>query len=680
VDEHRPGAGSAEGARGLPGTIYRLAAGADNLSLRILDLGLVATAWILATLAGFEANPSKEMSPHLLWILAVAVFLQVVGHRLAGLYGPVWRYASVDEAFRLVVGVLGGAALATVWIGFAKLWMGIDYTFLTAPPVAVLLSLLTCGGVRFQSRLFALERQQSRSPVGLRTLIVGAGSAGAALAYELTHTEAARNVQVMGFVDDDPDLLGRSVRGLRVFGATRDLERICRDHQVDRVLVTEQAGNRRQIKEIVDIALRTKAQVKVLPLSSGRADGPLVRSLRDLDVTDLLGREHAPVDTDGIGEYLGGATVLITGAGGSIGSEIARQVVRFKPRRLLLLDRDETLLHDVSVGDLADTEPVLADICDEVRVRDLFERYRPDVVFHAAAQKHVPILERYPVEAVRTNVFGTWSLVNTAAEFGCSRFVHISTDKAADPCSVMGATKRAAEQVIFEVGRRHSLPYVAVRFGNVLGSRGSVVPTFLRQIVEGGPVTVTSEDMTRYFMTIPEAVSLVLQAGSMASDSRIYLLDMGEPVSILALARQLIRLAGLRPGDDIPIEITGTRPGERLHERLHDDAEEIEPSGHGSIASLNPKMPWTWGDLVDTLTTLRKSVDARDDDLVREQLEAMLRHGGVECELDGNGQSPGPDAAPAPALAPPEAYAEADERGDELPRSHAQATPAVHLA
>jgi FlaA1/EpsC-like NDP-sugar epimerase len=277
---------------------------------------------------------------------------------------------------------------------------------------------------------------------------------------------------------------------------------------------------------------------------------------------------------------------------------------------------------------------VLADICDQVRVQDLFEHHRPDVVFHAAAQKHVPILERYPVEAVRTNVFGTWNLISTAAEHGTRHFVHISTDKAADPCSVMGATKRAAEQMVFEVGRRHQLPFVAVRFGNVLGSRGSVVPTFLRQIVEGGPVTVTSPEMTRYFMTIPEAVSLVLQSGAMAEPGRIYLLDMGEPVSILSLARQLIRLAGLRPGEDVKISIVGTRPGERLHERLHDDAESIEPSSHPSIASLNPKTPWRWDDLLDALATLRKSVDARDDAMVRHQLESMLRKGGVDCELD----------------------------------------------
>ena len=635
----------------LPSVAYRIARSTDNLSLRFLDLGMVAASWALASMAAFETSP-KDITLSLAWIMPLAVIAQLVGHRIAGLYGPVWRYASVDEAARVVAGVLGGSILATTTIVIGCSLTDTPFPYITAPPMAAFLSLLGCGGVRFQSRLFALERQQARDATGLRTVIVGAGAAGAALAYELTHTESGRTMNVVGFVDDDPEMAGRSVRGLTVLGSTDDLESVCRGHRIERVLIAEDEDSHHRVKSVVEQALRTHAQVKVLPLSTGRVDGPLVRNLRDLDVTDLLGREHAPVDTDDIDDYLRGATVLITGAGGSIGSEIARQVAQHGPRHLLLLDRDESLLHDVATGPLADAETVLADIYDQVRIQDLFEHHRPDVVFHAAAQKHVPILERYPVEAVRTNVFGTWNLISTAADYGTKHFVHISTDKAADPCSVMGATKRAAEQMVFEVGRRHQLPFVAVRFGNVLGSRGSVVPTFLRQIVEGGPVTVTSPEMTRYFMTIPEAVSLVLQSGSMAEPGRIYLLDMGEPVSILGLARQLIRLAGLRPGEDVKIAIVGTRPGERLHERLHDDAESIEPSSHPSIASLNPKAPWHWDELLDTLATLRKSVDARDDAMVRHQLESMLRKGGVDCLLDhGDVNLPPPQHPGSPRAA-----------------------------
>ncbi|MEJ7583610.1 MAG: nucleoside-diphosphate sugar epimerase/dehydratase, partial [Acidimicrobiales bacterium] len=549
-------------------------------------------------------------------------------------HGPVWRYASVEEGLRVVVGVLGGASAATCCIAALSRLVHTDLPLYTAPPVAVLLMLMGCGGIRFQSRLFALERQRSRDSDGSRALIVGAGSEGATLAYELSHTDAGREVRVVGFVDDDPLLLGRSVRGLRVLGPTSNLDELCRTHAIDRILIALPQAGRDRTKAIVEQALRTDAQVKVLPLSSERVHGPLLRNVRDLDLTDLLGREHAPVDSIEIGEYLGNATVLITGAGGSIGSEIARQVARYHPRRMLLLDRDESLLHDLVAGPLVGAEPVLADIRDRRRLNDLFERHRPDVVFHAAAHKHVPMLERHPSEAVRTNVLGTWWLAKTAADHGCARFVHISTDKAADPCSVMGATKRAAEQIVFEIGRRFELPFVAVRFGNVLGSRGSVVPTFLRQILEGGPVTVTSPEMTRYFMTIPEAVSLVLQSGAMATDSRIFLLDMGEPVSILALARQMIRLAGLRPDDDIAVSITGTRPGERLHERLHDDAEIIEPAGHPSIAALTPKMTWQWDELLEVVAMLGERAEAGDDGSVTYLLEEMLRRGGIDCRLE----------------------------------------------
>ena len=442
------------------------------------------------------------------------------------------------------------------------------------------------------------------------------------------------DTQVVGFIDDDPELRGRSVRGVRVLGTTDDLEVVCQKHSIDRVLIALPNARREEIQVIVARALKTDAQVKVLPRTSELIGGPLLRSLRDLDLADLLGREHAPVDLDQIADYLEGATVLVTGAGGSIGSEIARQVARFNPGRLLLLDRDESLLHEAVSDDLADAEAVLADIRDRPRIRAIFERYQPHVVFHAAAHKHVPILERHPVEAAHTNLLGTWWLARTAAEFGCGRFVHISTDKAANPCSVMGATKRAAELVVFQVGSEHNLPYAAVRFGNVLGSRGSVVPTFLRQILDGGPVTVTDAEMTRYFMTIPEAVSLVLQAGAMADEGKVFLLDMGKPVSIIDLARQMIRLSGLRPDEDVRIEITGRRPGERLHEQLHDDAETVVPTRHPSIWGVQPNStpdPATLFFFLELLAS--KCNETSAEPAVASLLAQLLRRCGVTCQL-----------------------------------------------
>src|SRR5207245_4068912 len=299
---------------------------------------------------------------------------------------------------------------------------------------------------------------------------------------------------VVGFVDDDAQLTGRSLRGISVLGITHDLEEICRNLGIDRILIALPNSSREQMREVVERALKTDAQVKVLSEGTDSLSDVLVKNLRDLDLADLLGREHAPVDPVDIAEYISGAVVLVTGAGGSIGSEIARQVLRYGPARLVLLGRDESLLFE-TVTSLGKADAVLADIRDPARLREVFARHRPDVVFHAAAHKHVPILETHAVEAVQTNVLGTYTLARVAAEYGC-RLVHISTDKAAAPCSVMGASKRAAELVVMGVGAEHQLPFAAVRFGNVLGSRGSVVPTFFRQIVEGGPVRVTDPDMT----------------------------------------------------------------------------------------------------------------------------------------------------------------------------------------
>ena len=617
----------------LPTTVYRWARRRENLSLVLLDVGIVVAAWLLALVAGFEADVPPEVVDRALLVVGPPIALQIVVHRAAGLYGPVWRYASIEEAVRVMAAVAFGTFAAFGWLWVLHAITTLTLPVLTGPPVAALLILVGCGGVRFQSRLFALERQRTRAAKPVKALIVGAGSPGAALAYELSHTESGHDVHVVGFVDDDARLHHRSLRGIQVLGGTDDLEALCRRHGVDRIFIALPHADKEHTKPIVGRALRTRAQVKVLRPAAGTASG-MLQNVRDLDLSDLLGRQPAPVDAEGIGDYLRGVTVLVTGAGGSIGSEISRQVARYQPGRLLLLDRDETLLHDVATGSLATSaETILLDLCDRDRTVSLLQEARPDVVFHAAAHKHVPILERHPGQAAATNVLSTWWLAQAAAENGCQRFVHLSTDKAAHPCSVMGATKRAAEHVVVGVGRRYDLPCAAVRFGNVLGSRGSVVPTFLRQILDGGPVTVTSEEMTRYFMTIPEAVSLVLQAGALADGGRIFLLDMGEPASILGLARQMIRLAGLRPDDDIPIEITGPRPGERLHERLHDEAEEHEPADHPSISVLRPKLTLDWQHLVRAMDELERS--CRDDDeAVRQALMDMLRRCGVDCRLE----------------------------------------------
>jgi FlaA1/EpsC-like NDP-sugar epimerase len=616
----------------IPRAVYRFASRVDATGLGLLDAGVITVAWVVALFAGFEGDPPTGLGGQPVLYVALPVATQLIVNRIAGMYGPVWKYASIEEATRVVVAVGGGAALSFIELVIVAQVTDATLPVMTMPPIAALLILLGCGGIRFQARLFALERQNVRGNGHVRTIIVGTDRAGVALARELHADEANGHLRLLGFIDGDRSLSHRSIHGVPVLGATADLERICQEHDVHRVLIALPQKGRDETKAVVDLALKTDAQVKVLPRASELIDRPLVQGLREINLEDLMGREHAPVDVMEISGYLGGAAVLVSGAGGSIGSEIARQVARYGPRKLILLDRDDTLLCETA-AELTDAELVLANIKDRGRISRLFEQHRPEVVFHAAAHKHVPILEDHPVEAMETNLLATWWLATTAAEYGCDRFVHISTDKAVNPCSVMGATKRAAELAVFTVGRNCGLPCAVVRFGNVIGSRGSVVPTFLRQILDGGPVTLTDPDMKRYFMTIPEAVSLVLQAGSMADEGKIFLLDMGEPASILHMARQMIRLSGLRPDEDIKIKITGRRRGERLIEKLHDDNEIIGSTSHPSISSVTPKADFEPEELFDSLRLLERTCAEANDVASIRLLERLLQVCGVRCEL-----------------------------------------------
>jgi FlaA1/EpsC-like NDP-sugar epimerase len=617
----------------IPRAVYKFARRVDTAGLGLLDAGVVTVAWLAGLFAGFKGELPTDLYGELALIVLLPIVTQLVANRVAGLYGPIWRYASIEEAARVVAAVGAGATLSFIELMVVAQVTDITLPVLTAPPIAALLILLGCGGIRFQARLFALERQNARGSGHVRTIIVGTDSSGVALARELRADYANGHLRLLGFVDGDRSLSHRSIRGLPVLGATADLEQICREHSVDRVLIALSHKGRDETKSVVDLALKTDAQVKVLPRASELINRPLVQGLREINLEDLMGREHAPVDVMGITGYLGGGAVLVSGAGGSIGSEIARQVARYGPSKLILLDRDDTLLCETA-AELPEADLLLANIQDRERIRNAFEQHRPDVVFHAAAHKHVPILEDHPVEALETNLLATWWLANTAADYGCHRFVHISTDKAVNPCSVMGATKRAAEVTVFTVGREYGLPCAVVRFGNVIGSRGSVVPTFLRQILDGGPVTLTDPDMKRYFMTIPEAVSLVLQAGSMADEGKIFLLDMGAPASILDMARQMIRLSGLRPDEDIEIKVTGLRRGERLIERLHDDNENIAPTSHPSIQSLTPKVDYEPAQLFDVLRMLERSCAQGNGYATIRLLDRLLQASGVRCELD----------------------------------------------
>jgi FlaA1/EpsC-like NDP-sugar epimerase len=573
------------------------------------DLGVAFFSYLLTLALRFDGSVPDRYWSSFWRFLPIALAIHLVVHRLYGLYDPMWRYASVQEARRIVLaGAVGGAGVV-----FASLVVGWLTDGLRALPLSVttfgaVLTLLGSGAIRFQSRLFATAQRPGDGD-GQRVLIVGAGSAGSMILKDLLRSPSL-GLRPVGLVDDDRRKLGRRLHGIPVLGPRGAIPALVGELRADLALLAIPSATSELVREIAALCERARVTVKVLPSVHETVGGRVsARDIRDLRIEDLLGRKQIETDLDAVAGMLRGRRVLVTGAGGSIGSEIARQVASSGPAELVLLDHDETHLHDVvmsleelraslseadGVVDLAaaeaDLQIVLADIRDRERVFGVFMRHRPEIVFHAAAHKHVPVLEVHPEEALATNVIGTANLADAAVASGTERFVLISTDKAINPASVMGASKWMAEQVVRSLQNGNSI-LCAVRFGNVLGSRGSVIPTFFRQIAAGGPVTVTDPNMTRYFMSVQEAVQLVLQAAALSVGGEVFTLDMGEPVRILDLAERLIRLSGRIPRRDVPIEIIGPRPGEKTVEDIVAPDEEPVPSGHPAIVVSRPPVP-----------------------------------------------------------------------------------------
>ena len=547
-----------------------------------------------------------------------AVVVYLLAHTIFGLYGRMWRYASVQEARQLVLAsVLAGAVV----VGLSQaLGRTIRLIPLSAMILGATLSLMGFGAIRFQSRLFGFRRRTSGEQDHSRVLLVGAGRAGAMVLKDiLAHPSVG--LQPVGVVDDDRRKVGRTLFGVPVLG-TRGLIPVIVDRfQVDQVLLAISSATSDTVQHIAALYQEAKVPLKILPSVREIVGGRVtVRDIRDVRIEDLLGRQQVETDLDAVRAIIQGRRVLVTGGGGSIGSEIARQVADFDPSALLLLDHDETHLHE-ALADLDGAEGSLVDVRDADRIFYTFLRYRPQVVFHAAAHKHVPVLETSPEEAVLTNILGTANLTDAALATGVEQFVLISTDKAVRPASVMGASKWFAEQIVRSYPDS-SCVFCAVRFGNVLGSRGSVIPTFFHQIAKGGPVTVTDTNMTRYFMSVQEAVLLVLQAAALSRGGEVFTLDMGEAINILHLAENLIRLSGRVPGRDVGIEIVGTRPGEKLVEDLVSPDEHPLPSSHPSIVVSHPPVP--------EQLTLRRSLrdlealakEGRSDELAARMKEA----------------------------------------------------------
>ena len=596
------------------------------------DLAIVVAAWFLAFRLRFDTDLPVYYERYLSWeVIGLVAAIKLAIFALFGFYNRWWRYVSTRDMWGAARGVV--AASLVTFLVFSFFAIHAAEVPRTVWVIDGLLTLAFVAGSRMLARTI-IERPQSRSIVarGREVIVVGAGDAAQLMLREMLRTPSLGYTPI-GLIDDDPRKKNLRLHGIRVLGTTDELPHLLRDRRPDEVLIAIPSASGEQRARIVEMARAENVTVKTLPglneLITGDRD--LAVQIRPVQVEDLLGREPVEVDLEAIFAYLAGKTVLVTGAGGSIGSELCRQIARAEPQRIVLVDQGESALYDIE-RELVDERqfaagvPVLADVRDRNRMRQVFERYRPAVVFHAAAYKHVPLMEANPLESVRNNVLGTRVVADVAIEFGAERFVLISTDKALNPHSVYGQSKTLCEWIVGSHGERDAVPtrFVAVRFGNVLNSSGSVIPLFRRQIERGGPVTVTDAEMTRFFMTIPEAVALVIQAGAIGGRGRILVLDMGEPIRILDLARNMIRLSGKEPEVDIEITFIGSRPGEKIHEELFAEGETWKPTTHPKIVALDVS-PVDRGWLEEKLDELHALVEGGETLELVGRLAAIVR-------------------------------------------------------
>lgn len=555
-----------------------------------IDVALIVISMVFAYIITKESAPKTDYASVLIWFLG-NIALVVFVYKCSGLYSIIFSSASIIDALRLcfaifcilVANIIYTALSGRDVIGFSTCFVYASFLFLFT------------GMTRFYKRAFNVSKYYISTNVEKkkRVMVVGAGKSGTTLIAEMQSSDKTDFVPVCA-IDDDPEKIGKSVCGVKVVGSTYEIKKYAKKYSVNAIHVTMPSVDKRRLSKIIARCNDAGCPVKILPGLYQLADGQVsVSSMREVDIQDLLGRDPVTVDINEIIGYIEDKTVLVTGGGGSIGSELCRQIASHNPKRLIILDIYENNAYNIEqelkrkLRNL-DLVTLIASVRDYGKMKDVFAKYRPQIVFHAAAHKHVPLMETSPNEAVKNNVFGTFNVARCADACGVETFVQISTDKAVNPTNVMGATKRICEMIIQAFGRHSKTKFVAVRFGNVLGSNGSVIPLFKQQIKEGGPVTVTHKDIIRYFMTIPEAVSLVLQAGAYAKGGQIFVLDMGEPVRIYDLAYNLIKLSGFKPDVDIKIECTGLRPGEKLYEERLMDEEGMQKTPNGLINIAQP--------------------------------------------------------------------------------------------
>jgi FlaA1/EpsC-like NDP-sugar epimerase len=596
------------------------------LLLLLIDAVLINAAYILALYFRFSYNIPKEHfncykdNIGLMMLIYALIFISF------GIYKSLWVYAGTDEFLIAIAGgfIAGGLnALITTIMGS---------TLPTSVHImATVLSTMFVCGFRITFRIYRrvlimvgrAEKKQST-----RVMIIGAGSAGALILKEMKmHKEI--NYKPVAVIDDNPLKAGTTISGVKIWGDRYEIPQVAKNEKVDTIIIAIATLEEEDRKEIIEICKSTGCKLKLVPgVYEIINDKYLLSKIRDVDVEDLLGREAIKLDMEGIAHYIENKVVLVTGGGGSIGSELCRQIIRFNPKQLMILDIYENNAYDLQ-NELKYKFPslnlkvIIASIRDKKRLESIFNEFRPEVVFHAAAHKHVPLMEDNPSEAVKNNVFGTLNLAECADKYGVKRFVQISTDKAVNPTNIMGATKRMCEMIVQAMDKVSKTEFVAVRFGNVLGSNGSVIPLFKKQIKSGGPITLTHKEITRFFMTIPEAAQLVLQAGAFAEGGEIFVLDMGKPVKIYDLACDLIKLSGLVPGKDIKIKVTGLRPGEKLYEELLMSEEGLGNTKHEKIFVGQP-MTYSIEELRMKFNELRMVIEGDNKEALVHKVEEIV--------------------------------------------------------
>ncbi len=575
------------------------------------DCLATVAAWVFAAIF---RNGIVAVMMETWFLLIVGVGVTVVCHIALRLYSDIWKYAGIYTAIKLLISAIVYLVFNTT-VAIISETLDIEWAILASGGLFVFITLSRFAR-RMLSSVEALNGNKKTSKT--RVIIVGAGAGADNLIKELKTSDKI-NMNPVCILDDDKNKLGKEIFGVKVVGSTQNVVEIAEKYRAEEIIIAIPSANKKQIAKIANECNKTKCKVKTVPGLYQLANGNIsVTDFKSVSIDDLLGREQVKVNLDQIMGYIEGKTVLVTGGGGSIGSELCRQIAWHNPKELIILDIYENNAYDIQqeiIRHLPNVKLIvlIASVRDKVKIDDVFSKYKPQVVFHAAAHKHVPLMETSPNEAVKNNVGGTFNVADAAGRYGVEKFVLISTDKAVNPTNVMGATKRICEMIVQAMNERYKTDYVAVRFGNVLGSNGSVIPLFKRQIREGGPITVTHKDIVRYFMTIPEAVSLVLQAGAYAKGGEIFVLDMGEQVRIYDLAINLIKLSGLEPFKDIDIKVTGLRPGEKLYEERLMEEEGLQKTLNEKISIGKPLD--IDKELFEKLTKLIESAYTETDDM-----------------------------------------------------------------